>query len=112
MGLPEGVSLGMVLAVLIPAGLVTFMLRALPFAFLKTLKGSPLVDFLAVLMPVGVMTVLVVYSMSGYAGDWRRMSAALVSLVLTLLVHRWRGRADLSILTGTVLYMVLVNSVL
>lgn len=112
MGLPEGVSLGMVLAVLIPAGLVTFMLRALPFAFLNTLKGSPLVDFLAVLMPVGVMTVLVVYSMSGYAGDWRRMAAALVSLVLTLLVHRWRGRADLSILTGTVLYMVLVNVVL
>lgn len=99
----------MVLAVLLPAGAVTFLLRALPFAFLNALKGSPLVEFLAVLMPVGVMMVLVVYSMSGYAGNARTMAAALVSLVVTLLVHRWRGRADLSILAGTALYMTLVN---
>lgn len=68
MGLPEGVTLSMALAVLIPAGLVTFLLRALPFAFLKALKGSPLVSFLALLMPAGVMTVLVVYSLNGYSG--------------------------------------------
>lgn len=112
MGLPDGVTLGMVLGVLIPAGLVTFALRALPFVFLKTLKSSPLVSFLAVLMPVGVMTVLVVYSMLGYSASLMRLGAAALSLVVTLLLHWWRRRADLSILTGTLLYMLLVNVVL
>lgn len=99
----------MVLAVLVPCGIVTFLLRALPFSFLKVLKGSPFIDFLAVLMPVGVMTVLVVYSMAGYGGDTMRLAAALFSLLVTLLLHWWRRRADLSILAGTALYMALVN---
>lgn len=68
-GLPEGVSLGMVAAVLIPVGIVTVLLRALPFSMLRVLKGSPFIDFLAVLMPVGVMTVLVAYTLVGYAGS-------------------------------------------
>lgn len=59
-GLPDGVTLGMVAAVLIPAGVVTLLLRALPFSLLRGLKGSPFIEFLALLMPVGVMTVLVV----------------------------------------------------
>ena len=53
-GLPDGVSLGMVAAVLIPVGIVTVLLRALPFSMLRVLKGSPFIDFLAVLMPVGL----------------------------------------------------------
>ena len=68
-GLPDGVSLGMVAAVLIPVGIVTVLLRALPFSMLRVLKGSPFIDFLAVLMPVGVMTVLVAYTLVGYAGS-------------------------------------------
>lgn len=67
-GLPDGVTLGMVAAVLIPAGVVTLLLRALPFSLLRGLKGSPFIEFLALLMPVGVMTVLVVYTLSGFAG--------------------------------------------
>lgn len=60
MGLPEGVTLGMVVAVLVPAAVVTFLLRALPFSLLKALQASPLIEFLGLLMPVGVMTVLVI----------------------------------------------------
>ena len=80
-GLPDGVSLGMVAAVLIPVGIVTVLLRALPFSMLRVLKGSPFIDFLAVLMPVGVMTVLVAYTLVGYAG----------SLPPRLRAHRPRG---------------------
>lgn len=106
-GLPDGVSLTMVAAVLLPAAAVTFLLRALPFSLLKVLKGSPFIEFLAILMPVGVMTVLVVYSLYGYTGP--RFWAALVALAATLLLQWWRKRADLSILGGTVLYMLIVN---
>ncbi|MGV0373561.1 branched-chain amino acid transporter permease [Corynebacterium pilbarense] len=110
-GLPDGISLGMVAAVLIPVGIVTVLLRALPFSILRVLKGSPFIDFLAVLMPIGVMTVLVVYTLVGHAGSPAHLASALVALVATLLLHWWKRRSDVSIFVGTALYMLLVNVV-
>lgn len=37
--MPAGVTLSAILAVLIPVGIVTVLLRWLPFAFVKALKG-------------------------------------------------------------------------
>ena len=78
---------------------------------LRVLKGSPFIDFLAVLMPIGVMTVLVAYTLVGYAGSPAHLAFALIALVATLLLHWWKRRADLSIFAGTALYMLLVNVV-
>lgn len=111
LGLPDGVTLGMAAAVIIPAGIVMFLLRALPFALTRYLKGSPFIDFLAVLMPVGVMTVLVVYTIAGEAGNPGRFWSALAALVITFALHAWKRRADVSIFVGTAAYMLLVNLV-
>lgn len=108
-GLPEGVTLSMVFAVLIPVCIVTILLRALPFSLLRVLRGSPFIEFLGVMMPVGVMTVLVIYTLAGLTAQPGRFVAALVCLLFTLLLQRWRRRADLSILGGTALYMLMVN---
>lgn len=109
MGLPEGVTLGMVVAVLVPAAVVTFLLRALPFSLLKLLQASPLIEFLGLLMPVGVMTVLVIYTLVGKAGQPREFLAALAALLFTLVLQGWKRRADVSIVAGTAVYMLLVN---
>lgn len=111
-GLPPGVSLGMVAAVLIPAAIVTVLLRALPFSLLRVLRNSPFIEFLGVFMPVGVMTVLVVYTLVGYSGEPARLGAAVGCLAFTLLLQRWKRRADLSILGGTAVYMLIVNILL
>lgn len=104
-GLPDGVTLGIVAAVLVPVCVVTLLLRALPFAFLRALKGSPLIEFLGATMPVGVMTVLVVYTLA----DSSALLPAFLAGAVTLALHAWRRSAALSILSGTALYMVLVN---
>lgn len=70
-GLPDGISLAMVAAVLVPVGIVTVMLRALPFSLRRVLKSSPFIDFLSVMMPAGMMTVLVAYTILGYAASLR-----------------------------------------
>jgi hypothetical protein len=46
--MPNGVDLGMILAVIIPLFIVTVALRALPFSLLRYLKNS---EFMAVLGP-------------------------------------------------------------
>lgn len=109
MGLPEGITLGSVLAVLIPVGVVTLLLRALPFRMRRSLDDAELVRLLGVTMPVGVMVVLVVYTMAGY--EFRLMVPALISVLATLGVHIWLRRPSVSILSGTMLYMVLINVV-
>ena len=114
-GLPDGVSLSMVAAVLVPVAVVTVLLRALPFSALRLLKGSPVIEFLRATMPVGVMTVLVVYTLSSIARDSAQPNAiwaALIATAVTLVLHAWKRRSGLSVLAGTATYMVLVNLVL
>lgn len=57
------------------------------------------------------MTVLVAYTVIGHVHSPAHLTSALVALAATLLLHRWKRRADLSIFAGTALYMVLVNLV-
>lgn len=108
-GLPEGVSLPMVFAVLIPVAVVTVLLRQLPFSALKLLKDSQLVGMLGITMPVGVMAALVIYTLFGQANAPGGLLASLISVAITVGLHAWRGDAGLSIVGGTVSYMVLVN---
>lgn len=111
-GLPAGVTLGMVAAVLLPIALVTVLLRALPFSFRRLLNASPFIDYLGAYMPVGVMVVLVIYTVSGMGSTPGGMWAGLFAGALTLALHIWRRSAALSIFTGTVVYMLLVNILL
>ncbi len=103
--MPEGVTLAMVAAVIIPIGVITVALRALPFSFLKFFQGNNLVVLLGRMMPVGVMVVLVIYSLIGQEVPW----AALVGVGVTLGLHAWRRNSGLSIIGGTAAYMALVN---
>ena len=109
MGLPEGVSLLNTVGILAAVGIVTVMLRQLPFSALRLLKGSNLVGMLGMTMPVGVMTVLVVYTIAQQTAEPWCIWASLVASAVTLAVHWWRRSAALSIVAGTVCYMVIVN---
>lgn len=110
--MPVGVTLASIFAVLIPVGIVTVVLRWLPFAFVKALKGSQFISMLGFTMPVGVMTVLVVYTLFGQARDTGSIVAPLVAAAVTAALHLWRRNSGLSIFGGTAFYMVLVNLVL
>lgn len=110
--MPAGVTLGSILAVLIPVGVVTVVLRWLPFAFVKALKDSQFISMLGFTMPVGVMTVLVVYSLFGQIQDSGILIAPLVGAAVTAALHLWRRNSGLSIFGGTAVYMLLVNVLL
>ena len=109
MGLPEGVSLLNTVGILAAVGIVTVMLRQLPFSALRLLKGSNLVGMLGMTMPVGVMTVLVVYTIAHQTAEPGGIWSSLIASAVTLAVHWWRRSAALSIVAGTVCYMVIVN---
>ena len=106
--MPDGVTAAGVFAVLFPIFLVTVLLRALPFAVLSKLRGSAVVAWLGLAMPVGVMTVLVIYSLHS-TGSADGFIPVLLGVAFTVALHLWRRNATLSILLGTAFYAVLVN---
>ncbi|MDK6260749.1 MULTISPECIES: branched-chain amino acid transporter permease [Corynebacterium] len=110
-GLPADVTLGMVLAVLIPVGVVTVLIRQAPYSARKLLKNNYFVGTLALTMPVGVMVVLVVYTLVGQAEAPGGLLASGIALAVTVGLHAWRRDSGLSILGGTATYMILVNLV-
>ncbi|QGU08694.1 Branched-chain amino acid transport protein (AzlD) [Corynebacterium occultum] len=110
-GLPEGVTLPMVFGVLIPVAIVTLALRQLPFSALKRLKGSEFIGMLGITMPVGVMAALVIYTLHSQLESPGGLSASLIAVGVTVILHAWRRSAGLSIVGGTLSYMLLVNLV-
>ncbi|GAB3593803.1 Branched-chain amino acid transport protein (AzlD) [Corynebacterium faecale] len=110
-GLPIGVSPGQVAAVLIPVAIITVLLRLFPFAAMRGVKNNQLMAVLGRTMPVGVMVVLVIYTLFSQTGEPGGIAASLIAVSVTALLHWWRRSAGLSIVGGTVAYMMLVNLV-
>lgn len=92
--------------------LIIVFCRALPFLFFAGRKPPAFLSFVEVYMPAIAMTVL---AMSSYTSiDWTAPAVGAASAVAgaaVVALHLWKRNALLSILGGTLLYMLL-NSLL
>ncbi|QPL05328.1 MULTISPECIES: branched-chain amino acid transporter permease [Actinomyces] len=95
----------MILAVIVVAAL-TFACRLTPFVLLRG-RHSDLVEFLSTTMPLGVMIVLIAYTLDGVVADPARWVPALAGIVATAGLHLWRRQIGLSLVGGTGVYIVL-----
>ncbi len=92
--------------------LVTAALRFLPFAVLRRREVPKFIAYLGTVLPFAIMGMLVVYCLRNIS--FGAVSAYLPELLacgLVVGVHVWKRNTLLSILSGTVLYMVLVQLV-
>jgi branched-subunit amino acid transport protein AzlD len=94
----------LVALVVLSAG-ITWGLRALPFAALAPLRSSAAVHHLSERMPVGVMIILVIYTLHDLA--LAAAPAAGIALAATVGLHLWRRNALLSIFGGTAAHVAL-----
>jgi branched-subunit amino acid transport protein AzlD len=93
------------------AGIITVLLRALPFAILKPLRKSKFVQSLGRWMPAGLLLILAVVMVTGEAMSRPDKLWILgIATATTVLVHVFLGRrALLSIFLGTAVYVTLLN---
>jgi branched-subunit amino acid transport protein AzlD len=97
------------LAAGVMAAVVVFC-RALPFLFFSRRKPPAALTFIEDYMPALAMTVLAVSSYTGL--NWQAKPHGLPELIAGTCVaalHLWKRNALLSILGGTVLYMLLAR---
>ena len=90
---------------------VTMFLRFAPF-FLFSRKPPKGIVYLGQVLPEAIMAMLVVYCLKNVSltGGTHGIPEML-ALALLVAVHKWKHNTLLSILAGTVVYMLLVQTV-
>ena len=101
---------GILLAVLVSA-VCTFALRALPFLAFSGERRMPLwLDRLGQVLPAAIMAVLIVYCLKDVGDDfvadglWK-----LIAALITAVSYKWKHNTLISILLGTVSYMLFLH---
>lgn len=99
------------LAAVAVGGVITILLRALPFAILKPLRKSKFVKKLGEWMPAGLLLILAIVVLAGeITARPGKLWIVAVATAVTILVHVLAGRRALvSIFVGTAVYVVLLN---
>jgi len=98
------------LAVLAVMAVITFASRLLPFVLFSRTRPPRWVATVETVLPPLVLWLLVFYSLNSVA--WRTMPygiPALAGVAMTVLAHRWKHNALLSIFSGTAVYMILTR---
>lgn len=102
------------LGLLVLVGVVSYLLRALPFILFGSGRQPPaVIRYIGGQLAPAVIAMLVVYCFAGYLKGGCLATplhggAELAAAVLTIGLHLWRGNPLLSIACGTALYMYLV----
>jgi branched-subunit amino acid transport protein AzlD len=92
---------------------VTFLTRALPFLLFGRGGNPPrIVLYLGKYLPPAVIAMLIVYCLRGVSfGEASGWAPALIACLFTAAVHIWKKNNMLSIVGGTILYMILIQVV-
>lgn len=92
---------------------VTILLRVLPFiVFSKNRQTPKIIEKLGALLPYAIMGMLVVYCLKDVT--FTSLSGcipALISSVLVVVLYIWKRNTLISIIAGTVCYMILVQTI-
>lgn len=91
--------------------LITALLRFLPFLIFKGKASTPkLVEKLGRLLPGAVIAMLVIYCLKdiNFSATINYLPAIIAGLLVSVL-HAWKSNTLLSVISGTVCYMLLVQ---
>lgn len=101
-----------VLISIVIISLITIALRALPFILLKGRKTPAWIEYMGRVLPFAVIGMLVVYCLKGISFTTPAgFAPALIAIAVVVLSYVWKQNTLLSIISGTVIYMILVQFV-
>ena len=91
--------------------IVTILIRFLPFiAFRKQIPGY--ISYLGKVLPPAIIALLVVYCLKDITPAVHPFGIPeLIAVVCVIALHVWKRNSLISILSGTVIYLVLIQTV-
>ncbi len=88
----------------------TMLTRFLPFIIFPSSKKPPeIIKVLSTSLPYAVMGMLVIYGISDSFFTQFHGLFEIISIVVIVVLHRWKKNTLLSIAAGTITYMLLVQ---
>ena len=106
-------SLGYALLIVLAASLTTVLLRAFPFiAFGRQKETPPLIRYLGSVISPAAIAMLIVYCLCSHWQSTRVLGggAEIIAGAIVVLLQLWKRNPLFSILTGTIVYMLLVQN--
>ena len=106
-------SIGYALLIVLAASLTTVLLRAFPFiAFGGRKETPPLIRYLGSVISPAAIAMLIIYCLCSH---WQSVQvlgggAEIIAGIIVVALQIWKKNPLLSILVGTVIYMVLVQN--
>ena len=99
--------------IIVVAGAVTLLLRFLPFLIFNGKRETPpYIVYLGKVLPYAIMGMLVIYCLRGISFTAAaNFLPELIACAVVVLAHVWKRNTLLSIISGTVCYMLLVQFV-
>lgn len=96
------------LVAIIVMAVVTYLIRALPFLILQDKKTPDFINFLGKYLPFAIIGMLVMYCLKDVSivGGSHGIPE-LIAILLIIVLHVWKRNTLLSIVSGTVCYMLL-----
>ncbi|MCI6487178.1 MAG: AzlD domain-containing protein [Candidatus Limivicinus sp.] len=99
--------------IIVVAGAVTLLLRFLPFLIFNGKRETPpYIIYLGKVLPYAIMGMLVIYCLRGISFTAAaNFLPELIACAVVVLAHVWKRNTLLSIISGTVCYMLMVQFV-
>lgn len=91
--------------------ITTFFIRAVPFILFPEDKSTPeYIEYIGIALPCAIMAMLIVYCLKSVSVlSFPFGLPEVIAIVVIAAVHFWKKNMLLSIATGTILYMFLVQ---
>ncbi|GAB6108213.1 branched-chain amino acid transporter permease [Fusibacter bizertensis] len=91
--------------------LVTYLIRLAPFVLFRKDKTTPRwVAYIGSVLPPAVMGMLIVYSLKSiHIGVVNEVMPVIFAVGITAVLHLWKRNNLISILSGTAIYMILIQ---
>lgn len=102
-------SKGIAFAVIVGCAVIVFFERSLPWLVFAKKEMPPIIKKLSNVLPAALMIILVVYSLRELANaNLHDGLALIIASVFTAVFHYFKKNQILSILLGTLVYMMLM----
>ena len=100
------------LIIIIAIAITTFLTRVIPFVLFPEHKETPkYITYLGKVLPYSAIGMLVIYCLKGVSIKLAPFALPeLISIVVIVILHKWKHNTLISIGVGTALYMLLVQT--
>ncbi len=100
----------MILMTIGVSAIITIMIRFLPFWIFKGRETPQSIQYLGNVLPYAIMAMLVVYCLRSIDFKTSPFGAReIIASLATVLLHVWKRNTLISVVGGTVIYMVLFH---